>query len=165
MVGGLTHVCSNRSGYNGSVIKVKCFVCISQKRVEEFGIYSLRSCLFIYLCIYSAFASPVLPPSWEVMNDIPHSSRFTCFCFSLSAATFKLGFMEAASHWTKPFLFQFGLTALFIPCRFKNRRLGGEQMGGGNAIKRYSPPNFTHTYVGKANSPEQPAPKETSVNR
>lgn len=75
----------------------------------------------------------------------------------------KWGFMEAASHWTKPFVFQFGLTALFIPRRFKDRRLGVG--GGANTIKGYGPPNFSHTYIEKANSPERSAPKETSVNR
>lgn len=42
---------------------------------------------------------------------------------------------------------------------------GGWVRGGGNTIKGYGPPNFTHTYIGKANSPEQSIPKETSVNR
>lgn len=36
---------------------------------------------------------------------------------------------------------------------------------GGNTIRGYGPPNFSRTYPGKANSPEQSAPKETSVNR
>lgn len=46
------------------------------------------------------------------------------------------------------------------------REWGGGRGGGvHNTIKGYGPPNFTHTYIGKANSPEQSAPKETSVNR
>ena len=36
---------------------------------------------------------------------------------------------------------------------------------GANTIKGYGPPNFSHTYIGKANSPERSVPKETSVNR
>lgn len=45
----------------------------------------------------------------------------------------------------------------FFPCRFKDRRLlvvGRGWIGGGDAITDRSPPNFTQSYVGKANSSE-----------
>lgn len=41
----------------------------------------------------------------------------------------------------------------------------GVVVGGGGAIKDHSPPNFTQSYIGKANSSQLSAPKGTSVNR
>lgn len=63
----------------------------------------------------------------------------------------KWGFMEAASHWTKTFVFQFGLTALFIPCRFKDRRL--VVGGGANTIKGYGPSQFLSHLHGEGKQP------------
>lgn len=38
-------------------------------------------------------------------------------------------------------------------------------MEGPTLLRATALPNFSHTYMEKANSPERSAPKETSVNR
>lgn len=111
----------------GLMFKKNCS--IGQKRVN----YALVRTL----------SSSVDPFTWPLLPALPApesqwTASFTAVNSPVSALAFlcriKWGFMEAASHWTKPFLFQFGLTALFIPCRFQDRRLGAGGWEGGGAV-------------------------------
>ncbi|CAB1456856.1 unnamed protein product [Pleuronectes platessa] len=80
-----------------------------------------------------------------------------------SCAPFALISLNSSVHLSIPLSIYLASPSLAPPSpgRFKDRRLGG-WVEGANAIKGCGPPNFSHTYIAKANSPERSAPKETS---